>query len=44
LVLLEVGAGQASAVQQLMSEQQLTHLSIATDIQGIDRCVIAERA
>ena len=40
----EVGATQASAVQQLMSEQKLENFSIAKDYQGIDRCVIAQRA
>lgn len=41
--ILEVGEAQASAVQQLMSEQKLTKRSIAKDYQGIDRCVIAGR-
>lgn len=42
-VVLEVGEGQAFAVQQLMSEQKLDHFSIIKDTQGIDRCVIAQR-
>lgn len=42
-VVLEVGEGQAFAVQQLMSEQKLENFSIAKDTQGIDRCVIAQR-
>lgn len=43
-VVLEVGEGQAFAVQQLMSEQQLENFSIAKDYQGIERCVIAQRS
>ena len=42
-VVLEVGEGQAFAVQQLMSEQKLENFSIIKDYQGIDRCVIAQR-
>jgi len=42
-VVLEVGEGQAFAVQQLMSEQKLENFSIIKDTQGIDRCVIAQR-
>lgn len=43
-VVFEVGMGQAHAVQQLMSEQNLENFSIINDYQGIDRCVIAQRA
>ena len=42
-VVLEIGEGQAPAVQQLMSEQKLENFSIIKDYQGIDRCVAAQR-
>ena len=43
-VILEVGVGQVPAIANLMSEQDLQVTSIAKDYQGIDRCVIAQRA
>ena len=40
-VFLEIGAGQAQRVSDIISGQQLTVLSIANDLAGVPRCVAA---
>jgi release factor glutamine methyltransferase len=44
LVVLEIGFGQAQAVEQLLTETGFTEIELAQDLQGIPRVVTAHRS
>ena len=44
LLALEVGIGQAKAVRQLLEEVDFPTIWTASDLSGIERCVLATRA